>query len=129
MSLNFELTDIPAWETTCYSGTGDDRRLSGVTETLIFATMIVGLGRISAANVDEFSLRIAQHQLAAGPLMRGWDEDTSTFVPVKVTDADVRAHIGLRTNASAKSAARWKADLLGTLTDRARAAIRSEATR
>lgn len=129
MSLNFELSGIPEWETTCYTGTGDDRRLSGVTETLIFATILVGYGRITEANVDDFVLRIAQHQAAAGPLMRGWDDEAKAFVPVPVTAADVRRHIGLRTNASPKSAAKWRADLVATLTDTARAALRREAVR
>lgn len=129
MALHFELTTVPDWETTCYTGTGADRRMSGVTETLIFATMMIGMSRITEANVDKFSLRIAQHQAAAGPLMRGWDEAASEFVGVPVTDADVRAHIGLSTNASAKTDARWKTDLLDTLTATAHADIRKQAAR
>lgn len=87
-----------------------DRRLSGVTECLIFATMFVGMNRITAANWSTFASRLRTWETVAGPI-------SSNRQPI--TTEHVRRHIGLATNASAKSATAFANEIGRMITDKA----------
>lgn len=80
--------------------------LNPVTESLIWATIAVGLGCITDENWKEFYYRLKMYEAHNGePFMEHFP----------VTPEMIKAHIGLRTNVSnTRSApvARWKADYL-----------------
>lgn len=101
MSLNFELTKIENWEKLCYIKVVDKddgktyERINPVTEAIIFMTMAVGIGEITAKTWEEFALRA--HMF--GFLDHG--------LGAKVMAADIRAHIGLRCNVSSTSKAKF----------------------
>lgn len=80
----------------------------GVTNALIWTTMIVGLNEITAENVGEFFARTDTAQQATGQLLH---KDTATpettepskWVPYMITYEDVVRRIGLSSNASRMS--------------------------
>lgn len=98
MPLTYDLTAVPV-ETRSDS----DGNLSGVSQTLIFSTMMAGIGEISEKTAEEFYARIDLYQRLHGALMQGPDG------PVPVTREHVFAHIGLKTNASftVENRAKW----------------------
>ena len=93
MSLNWNLTKIANHETTCFkTDSSGDEVMRGITHTLIFATMAVDLGEISAKNVDEWLVRLQ----CIGRVYA--DEGWSSITRQNLTD-----HIGLNTNVSNKT--------------------------
>ena len=102
MALNWNIKRVTNHETVCYKGKGDKRELRDSTSAIIFLTMAVGINEITAKNVDAFCVRlevlkmldVAKHGQAA----------PNTMWP---THEDVRAHIGLNTNASRMSEAKF----------------------
>jgi hypothetical protein len=76
-------------------------RMSVTTNTLIMATMSVGLGEITDKNAEEFHRRLS------------WMERNGAYrvsrdgEPVAFTLDEVRAHIGMTTNVSNETKAKW----------------------
>ena len=93
-----------------YKADGEQWR---ITEALIFVTMVVGINRITEDNATTFAERLAAYQKVRGALLSNYDGETVTERPV--TAEDVRARIGLSTNATPMTNAAFKrrmADLL-----------------
>jgi hypothetical protein len=106
MSLDYNLTKIENYkEVVWLADPTDDKpdqvRMNPVTETLIFGTMSVGLGAITADNVDEFVARFRIVEEIDGPFLR---KDGKAW---RLTDADFIAHIGLSTNVSNETRTAW----------------------
>jgi len=128
MSLNWKLDDIPEHQTVCWMKIEDPEEaasireggttgwgmiaqpwhidadtdevfvMRGVTNTLIWMMMALGLkGSITKKNVDEAVLQVAIQQRVHGAMLQSGAEEG--WEPVYITEADVRAHVGLRTNA------------------------------
>lgn len=95
MALHFDLTRVNPLT-----------KRDGVTDTLIFATMIVGMGEITEKNAAEFWDRLDLIQHLNGPLMDGTDSEGKS-TPVAVTFEDVQNHIGLRTNVALETWAKF----------------------
>ncbi|USN16714.1 hypothetical protein FANBOY_01070 [Brevundimonas phage vB_BgoS-Fanboy] len=119
MSLDWNVAKVANNETVCFriadaddAGRGiskGDKLLQVATEGLIFATMAVGLGRITEANHREFFARLNLHEKLNGGMRYGPAPDHARIL---YTLADVRAHIGLTTNVSDETAAKWRARYL-----------------
>ena len=93
MSLNWNLSKIANTETTCWrKDSSGDEVMRGITHTLIFSTMAVDLGEISAKNVEEWLVRLQ----CIGRVYsdEGWSS---------ITRQDLTDHIGLSTNVSNKT--------------------------
>lgn len=100
MSLNFSFTDIKDVVNTCfqeYNPETDRGTHRQVTETLIFATMPVGINRITEDNYELFFTRLT---------LVYWS--IAQKVPEGVTLEEVKKHIGLSTNASRLTDAAFK---------------------
>lgn len=145
MSLNFDLSKVANYRTTCYETIedtperlealvnaewayeGDDRthaiRLNPVTSVLIFATMSVMMGSITEKNWQEFYARLYMRETALGAMMRD-----GAGLPVKVTPEQVRAHIGLTTNVRVESAGKFNGWLVRCLRLYALSTLRNEVT-
>lgn len=116
MSLNWNVSKVADSDTTCFyiAGADDpdrgishgDKVLSGLTETLIFATMAVGLGQITRANHREFYSRIATYERLNGEFRNRYNGTGHEGMPV--TLPQVVAHIGLTTNVSKESDTEWR---------------------
>jgi hypothetical protein len=115
MSLNYELGEIPNYKEVCFYDVKDDegkpaRRMKGVTESLIWLTIPCLFGVITEKNHVEIYRRIHAYEHARGAMR--FDKEGN---PVYVTLADVKAHIGLRTNVSTESEAAFKRELLARM--------------
>jgi hypothetical protein len=88
MSLNYNLTKIKNHDSVCFSVNRDgEKTMRGITNLLIWSTISVDLGEITAKNVDEWLFRLK----AVGLIYQ--DENQ-----MKVTREQLIAHIGLTTN-------------------------------
>ena len=97
MSLNWNLSRMRNRDIA----TDADDKLSPRTEAMIWATMAVGIGRITERNAEEFARRIALFETAHGALRSNADG------PIYITLDEVRLHIGLSTNVADTSRAAW----------------------
>jgi hypothetical protein len=107
MPLNFSLDQIQNFESLCWIDEGTTQRISPVTEALIFHTMAVGIPRVTDKNVDEFVLRVTGTEALVGVSLWRVNNEGAT-VPRPLTPTEIRAHVGLATNASAFSHTEWK---------------------
>lgn len=90
MSLNFNLTEIPDYQAVCFNAPGE---MNLATESLIFSTLVVGIPEITKGNHETFLRRLNLWETA-----RGYPLTPATVV---------KAHIGLKTNASPRSKGRF----------------------
>ena len=101
MALHWDITAVAdeyAWK----SGNVDDGgTLDPIMHGLIWATMAVGLGKITEQNAAEFGARLDLWQDIHGGFMSGPDG------PFRITREDVRNRIGLRCNVSDETRAAW----------------------
>jgi hypothetical protein len=95
MSLNWNISEVENYQQLCWVPTGEVdedgkelKRLSGVTDALIWLTMMVDLGSITEKNYRDFALRVRMYESIFGPMLRDRP----------ITTKDVKDHIGLRTN-------------------------------
>jgi hypothetical protein len=152
MSLNFDLTAIPL-ETRTIVADHDkpnpfyqagkskpenefeyrkgDRLMSPITNALIWGTMFVDMGAITEENVDEFFARTAVHEKLSGAYLSETNNETGETKPRPITLQDVRDHIGLKTNVSTLTRAKWMKRVLDyamkDAVERAKARLEREA--
>jgi hypothetical protein len=130
MSLNWSIRDIADYENACFETADRDNPGRGVkkgeqlmrpvTNTLIWATIPVGIGRITEANYQTFALRLRLYEQLFGAFLRRrvdvngqevedpFDDRPGRWVDRRITAAEVKAHIGLSTNASRLTTAQFK---------------------
>jgi hypothetical protein len=94
MSLDFKLTDIADWKEVCYN----EGKMTAEAESVIFATMAVGIGHITEKSYVEFSVRA---QVVAGVAEFGGDAYRA------LTPEVLHKYIGLRTNVCYEQEAKW----------------------
>lgn len=127
MGLNYRLSDIPNFRSVCFErrtfATDEERdsllhsggmmgpfwgvvntepgvveRLTVTTNTLILATMSVGMGHITEKTVREFYTRLRMLETAFGAYRLDGEGNPRPF-----TYDEVKAHIGLWTNAGTET--------------------------
>ena len=113
MPLTWDIEDIEDYKNVCWireeEDLGDESkvRLNPVTEVLIWATISVSMGEITAKNADEFFARVfICDRLFGGFLIKDGK-------PENLTPEHIRAHIGLRTNVSEETRAKWMKRIVG----------------
>lgn len=116
MSLNWNVSNIENSESVCFFTHHNEdgelrRRLTQSTESLIFLTMVVGLGRITESNYKEFYKRIALFERLRG-CVRVKKSDSGKFVDDPYTLEDIRQHIGLTVNVSDEKPDAWRKRIL-----------------
>ena len=140
MSLNWNckaMTErgIEIW--TTHPGKADeDQRLNPVTESLVWATMIVGC---DGRKIDTFVQRIREYEIACGKLMHWpepeWTERAVTANVIRadsqhpdgyISNAELRRHEGMSTNASSLTDAQWAKKLARMVAEEAEASLRRE---
>lgn len=127
MSLNFDLTAIPEEKRTIiadhdkpnpfyqagkskpeneFDYRKGDRLMSPITNALIWGTMFVDMGAITAESADEFYARTCvQEKLSGCYLTETGDDGERKERPI--TYQDVLDHIGLTTNVTTLTRAKW----------------------
>lgn len=115
MPLTYDLTKVQNFEDVCFVGPvikgTTERKWNPVTESLIFATLEVGIGEITNDNWQEFYRRLRISEKVSGPYLINVAETDQTRL---ITPKEVKQHIGLKTNAYYKPLA------IGTLYKRLR---------
>lgn len=101
MSLNYDITGIEDFMELQDEVEPDDWRIRPITQTIIFTTMAVGMGEITTANYEEFYARAQLFELL----------NKIPFAQ-RISYDNIHRHIGLRTNVSFESWAKWSRRLL-----------------
>lgn len=128
MSLNYDFTGIDGYETVCWITDDEGNKVvNPITDALVWATLSIGIGEITAANVNEWHSRLWAMDAVYGPSLYNVDDDGNR-TPRPITVAEIRAHVGLSTNVFPKvTAITFARKLAEHLYDRARLARESEA--
>jgi hypothetical protein len=102
MSLDFELGKIADWKTVCAHPT-DAKKLHPVTDSLIWRCLATDMRGITKDNVEEFFWRVR--------FLHRFDDANWHFgddcTPVYLTEQDIIDHIGLSTNVTQKTRAKF----------------------
>jgi hypothetical protein len=103
MSLTWTLKKVKDFGTVCYEDVdrGDGKsvnQMKCMTENLIWMTVPVGMGEITEVNHQEFYRRIHAWEEKNGAQIHFYDG--KELQDVFTTLEDVKAHVGLATNAS-----------------------------
>lgn len=109
MSLNWKLSKIADYKSVCWNADGT---MSPVTHVVIMGMMAACLPAITERNWREVARRFAALQSLNGAFLTEWRTDETgreTRVDRPVTADDIQRHIGLETNATTESAARFDA--------------------
>ena len=107
MSLDWDLTKIKNYKEVCWEENEDGTsRLNAVTDSLIWLTMAIGIGRITEENAPEVYGRIAAYEKLFGSFMIKFDDNGKQRV--FVTPEDVNNHIGLSTNVAKETEASFR---------------------
>jgi len=132
MSLNWNIQKVANCDEVCYVVQKEDtdyrkagKYLSSVTECLIWATMAVGMDKITEKNWKEFYTRLKMVEACSGCYLRGENKETGKIEDIPFTVQNVKDHIGLHTNASIYSKTRFLNNMFARIEDRANSAIRS----
>lgn len=112
MPLHWRIDDVKNFNELCYEervpypseGGGDKpvTMLRARTRQLVFATMIVGMCKISEKNCKEFFYRLHLYESMFGSLIVEEDGEPCFFLL-----PDVKDHIGLVTNATTTPFGQW----------------------
>jgi len=119
MSLNWNLEKIADYKTVCWT---EDGGLSPTTESLIWATLAIGVGEITSKTEAEFYARINLYERTFGAFQVKLGEDGKRE-EVYITREDIRSHRGLSTNVfPMETRTKWLKRIFDrALTDRVRA--------
>ena len=122
MALRWELTRIGQWETTCfmYDEVRCQRTMNAVTNALITACMFVGMNEITSENAEQFAIRLLEYERVTGDGLLYVHSQQKERMP---NWQEVQSHIGLSTNASKMSNAKWRGHLTTLLRDNATRAL------
>jgi len=131
MSLDFSLVAIKdrvseeEWERITTHpddwGKEEGQRWHPVADALVWLSMLLGFNRITEENYEKIAKRIAAYEDAFGPYLKG--SEVFGDKPTRITAADVKLYIGLRTNASEMSDAKYERWLGGVLMREARITV------
>jgi len=100
MSLDWSIGNVDDYLNVCWieNKDEDNKRLNPVTEALVFATMSVGINRITDKNVYDFYLRSIVAADIYGMPLTFWNADERETRNFHLEE--IKQHIGLSTNAS-----------------------------
>ena len=123
MPLNWSVKNVKDADDVCYFTATKNSVVHGlvrgeeythpITNTLVFATMAMGLNEITEANIDEWESRLGLAYevgwISKMVVFAGYENDGNIkWEPRMLTRADLERHIGLETNANEESASAWR---------------------
>lgn len=100
MSLDWSIGDVDDYLNVCWieNEHEENKRLNPVTEAIVFATMAVGINRITEKNVYDFYLRSVVAAEVYGMPLTFWTADEQETRNFHLSE--IKQHIGVSTNAS-----------------------------
>ena len=122
MPLDFNWSKVENHKEVCWRR--PDGQVNGVTESLIWATMTVGISEITNKNYEEFHRRLLEYDICSNT----YPITTKKIGSRHLTLEEVRKHIGLSTNASEVTRAAWEKRLKQVLADKVES-IKSQETK
>ncbi|MFC1745664.1 hypothetical protein ACFL35_16855 [Candidatus Riflebacteria bacterium] len=96
MSLDWNVKNVKDKDTICWDESG---QLNEITEALIWVSIAIGMGTITAKNWKRFFKRVNYFEQLKGPYRQKLNEKEDDYEPVFFTEKEIKAHIGLSTNA------------------------------
>lgn len=121
MPLNYSIEDVEDYKELWYEiESGPEKgmyRLNKVTEYLTYATMFVGIQKITEENYEKFYNRLVAYEKVAGKhLMENkGSEQVPKWIQRHIEKDEIERHIGLGTNASRMKPAEFKKSLIKRL--------------
>jgi len=107
MSLDWDLTKIENSENICWKKDDDGQEyMNPCTESLIWMTMAIGIGKITEENAADVYARISMWEDLFDTMMSKFENGKRIAVPI--TAQDVVDHIGLRTNVGKETEASFR---------------------
>ena len=107
MALDWNVGKVKNYEAECFvKNDGLGRRLNATSSAIVWGTMLIGMDSITEKNVETACDRFAIYQELHGPLLVGPDGEK------RVTDDDVRRHVGVETNVSNEGDRAWRKRML-----------------
>lgn len=110
MSLNWSVSKVKNWQEVCYVGEGDERRLAGKIEGLLWALLVIGFPpgpwEINEDNWQEVFKRMHIYEKVSGPMCQKVVDGKPVDSPFKADE--IKALIGLSCNAGCRSKAEFK---------------------
>lgn len=106
MPLTYFFKEIEDYKDLCYQDVTPEGaqekefEIKAVTQHLIFSTMSIGMNKITKENHEAFHNRILFMEKLNGKILYKHDEEEGKAKFRHTTNEEVKAHIGLSTNAS-----------------------------
>ena len=111
MSLDANYSNIEDYEDVCYvdsvipasqggDGIKTEKSLSGITQTIVFLGIVVGIREITEDNWFDYWARMSAYDGITGGSITCWGEDNNGPKYRSVAKEEVKQHIGLSTNVS-----------------------------
>lgn len=85
----------------------------GTRDTVIMASMLLGLSELTLKNIDEWELRVRSYQKMFGPLMV--ERTEHGVLDVKLTREHLEPMVGMTTNAGTETRAKWAKRMVESL--------------
>lgn len=107
MALHFDFRDVansPHVTTSPDTRGKDPEKWHPVADALVWLSLLCGFNHITEANYKKIAKRIAEYQQVSGAYL-----SHNLMTKIYITEADVKTYIGLKTNASPMSDAKWRA--------------------
>jgi len=101
MALSWNITDVKDWKKI------DEEGIRGVLDTLLYMTMIVGMGEITEKNYKQFFARLDFAQKVSGPFMWAVNQKSKKPKNVLFTEEHIKRFIGLSTNVTYETPSAW----------------------
>lgn len=120
MALNWDVSEIIeregrefVWHPTGEKGADGQPifRLNPMIDAMIWATISIGIGKITEANFEKVAMRLATVERLSGAFRVFLDPEKGRRAEY-FTTAEVRRMIGLTTNVSTETDAAWKKRIL-----------------
>ena len=124
MALTWDLTTVENMEELCWIPSKSEEgkfELGAVTNTLIWATILIGMNSITEKNSKEFHKRLIEFEIIHGEGML--IEDGKNRQP---TLEEIQLHVGLKTNATAMETRKWGSNIKRMVKEEAQRRIRAE---
>lgn len=132
MALCWDIRKIKQQDSVCWQPADEDgeQRMTARCEILIWATMALDLGSLTAKNVDEWLVRFRMYEQAFGPLGKITEPDAEgklATTPWRPTRQELERFVGLSTNVATKSRAAFRTRMAKNIeTDAVRAVKRAD---
>lgn len=118
MPLTWDVSKVKDAERVTSMTVDGEERWHPVTETLVFMSLFIGMPTITEGNAAEFYTRTRMYETVFGPSLIKDGEFAM------LTWEHVQSHIGLRTNATPKTRAKFNGELTGYLRRKAENTLR-----